>query len=155
MHRYKLLFLFGILSLPFLTVALLGGPPAAGEKTKRQLALLIAAPQKGEEAMRNDQEAVYQALRQRGFQPEEILTLSGPVSRALLLAFLREAGRRVADWPDGSVFLAYSGHGTVVGKEAKAAKPGLFVSGETVLWEEVFKTLTLPDGVHLTLLPDC
>jgi hypothetical protein len=147
--------LFAGLSLALAVLVLSGNPLASAEKPRR-LALLIAAPHGGEVAMQNDQTVVYQALQRRGFQPEQILTLGGPVSRSLVLAFLRDAAERVAKWPDGSVFLAYSGHGTFVGEEVTTAKPGLLLpTREKILWEEVFDVLRLTKEVRLTLLPDC
>jgi hypothetical protein len=70
-----------------------------------RLALLIAAPMPGEAAMHDDLAAMYGALRARGFRPDEILVLDGPVRRELLAAFLRDASARVAGWSHGDVFV--------------------------------------------------
>src|SRR5262249_23015650 len=88
-------------------------PMQPASQQPRQLALLITVPDDGDyaEAAWNDQLAVYQALRARGFQPGQILTLSGPVRRADVLDFLVGASRRLAQWRDGLVFLYYSGSG--------------------------------------------
>src|SRR5262245_23261792 len=83
-------------------------PHQAGGKDSRQLVLLVAVPDDRPtvaEASWNDHVAMYQALRGRGFQAGQILTLSGAVGRQQLLDFLRDAGRRVAKWPDGLVVL--------------------------------------------------
>jgi Caspase domain len=140
-----------------LTVGFLSMSPApANDKPERQFALLIAAPWEGEAAMQNDLIAMQQALQRRGFPPEQILSLSGPVNRSLLRAALADVAQRVQKWSDGTVFLYYSGHGNITGTEVKTARPGLALpSGDTVLWVEVIETLRLPEKVQLVLLPDC
>ena len=151
----------GLLALPVLVGLILvgerSGAAVGGEQRperQHQLAVLIAASPVGEPAMANDQAAIEKALLQRGVQSEEILKLGGALNRTQLLTFLREVAQRAAQWQDGSVFLAYSGHGDIQGTTVK--KPGVKLpSGETVLWEEIFEALRLPQDVHLILLPDC
>src|SRR3989442_15315848 len=77
----------------------------------RRLALLVAAPWEREQAMHNDVIAMYTVLRLRGFSSDEILVLEGSLNRDLLLAFLREAGKRITGWDNGEVFLYYTAHG--------------------------------------------
>jgi hypothetical protein len=128
---------------------------AAGEK-EHHLALLVAAPHDGEGAMQNDLSAMYNALTARGLQPHEIMTMGGPISRKLLMAFLEQAADLVAPWDDGVVFLAYSGHGSFTGTSARDARAALqLATGEVVPWQDVFRKLRLPAGVRLALLADC
>jgi len=129
--------------------------------SSNHLALLIAAPQLGDEAMSRDQAAMAQALLGRGFAVNEILSLHGRLDRPLVIAFLHAASRRVAGWSEGSVFLHVSSHGFFTGEAATEARPGLwFASTDDVtddnhlFWEELFATLVLPRRVRLTLLPD-
>jgi hypothetical protein len=126
-----------------------------------QLALLIAAPQPDETAMYRDLTAMAQALLTRGFSADQILALHGRLDRPLVIAFLQAAGRRVAGWSEGAVFLHVSGHGFFDGDTAEAARPGLlFGDSEDVadddhlFWDELFAALALPAGVRLLLLPD-
>ena len=126
-----------------------------------RLALLIAAPQPGEEAMYHDMSAMAQALLGRGFSADEILRLHGRLDRPLVIAFMRAASRRVAAWTDGSVFLHVSGHGFFTGDTAEEARPGLLFEENAeagddghLFWDELFAALALPAGVRLTLLPD-
>jgi hypothetical protein len=126
-----------------------------------RLALLVAAPWAGEIAMHNDLVAIYSALRQRGFAPEEFLVLEGALTRGALLAFLRDVQRRIGSWQRGDVWLYFGGHGTFRGTTAAGAQPGLQLtsalhpsSEEHVWWDEVFAALQVPEAVRLTLLPD-
>jgi hypothetical protein len=144
-----------------LLVLMLLGPTTADTGQTQRLALLVAAPWEGETAMFNDVVATYNALRQRGFAPEEFLVLAGPLTRSLLLAFLHDVQRRVSAWHSGEVWLSFSGHGTFRGTTAAEARPGLLLTKplhpsqeEQVLWEEVFAALQVPAAVQLTLLPD-
>lgn len=50
-------------------------------KQSNRLALLIAAPQPGETAMRRDQAAMAEALLARGLAANEILSLHDPLAR--------------------------------------------------------------------------
>lgn len=135
------------------------------EPTPRRLALLIAAPWPGETAMHNDLVAMYDSLRLRGFLTGEILALEGFLSRRLLLAFLRAASTQTADWPDGELFLHYSGHGGFWpwdAADASQARPALLLDDRSLaaperwlFWDELILALNLPPGVYLTLLPDC
>ena len=145
----------------FLLLALLLSGPATDADTGKaqRLALLVAAPWEGETAMHNDLVAIYGALRQRGFAPEEILVLEGSLTRSVLLAFLHDVQRRIGSWQRGEVWFSFSGHGTWRGTTAADAKPGLLLTSapsreEQVWWEEVFATLQVPAAVQLTLLPD-
>src|SRR5262249_52818472 len=78
----------------------------------RRLALLVAAPWPGETAMHDDLVAVHEALRLRGFLPEEILVLEGHLQRSALMTFFQAAHQRIATWRRGEVFFYFSGHGT-------------------------------------------
>lgn len=90
-----------------------------------RLALLLAAPQPGETAVRRDQAAMTEALLARGLAADQILSLHGPLDRPLVLATLQAAGRRVAGWREGSVFLHVSGHGFFDGDTPETARPAL------------------------------
>jgi len=105
--------------------------------------------------------ALYNALRQRGFAPEEFLILEGSLTRSVLLAFLHDVQRRIGAWQRGEVWFSFSGHGTLRGTTAAEAQPGLLLTSalhpsheEHVWWEEVFAALQVPAAVQLTLLPD-
>jgi hypothetical protein len=131
----------------------------------RCLALLIAAPLRGESAMHGDVQSVYEAFRQRGVSPEDLLVLEGRLSRDLLLGALEAIRSRVAGWMDGDVFLYFSGHGAYApldAIDATAVEPALVFAQEEMatparwlFWREVFATLVLPPRVRLALLPDC
>src|SRR5215510_12602922 len=96
-----------------LLVLILSGPATVADTGKAQrLALLVAALWEGETAMHNDLVAIYNALRQRGFAPEEFLVLEGALTRSILLAFLHDIQRRIALWQKGDVWFSFSGHGT-------------------------------------------
>jgi hypothetical protein len=132
------------------------------DKQDHKLALLITVSYPGEysEAAWNDLTIMYQAVRARGFAPEQILTLSGSLKREQVLAFLRDAHSRVAPWSDGVVFLYYSGSGyfpekAPVAKIQTGWELGDAGLGQHVLWNEVFETLGVPKGVSLQLLADC
>ena len=126
-----------------------------------QLALLIAAPQPGETAMRRDQAAMAEALLARGIAADRLLSLHDPLDRLQALAFLDAASRRIAGWQEGVVFLHVSSHGFFAGDTAETAHPGLLFTESDDLgddghlfWDDLFAALVLPDGVRLTLLPD-
>ncbi len=134
------------------------------QPTRRRLALLIAAPRPGETAMHNDLVAMYDALRRRGFLPGEIWALEGVLSRDLVLAFLQAAHSHLTDWPDGDLFLHYSGHGVhplLGAADDSQPRPGLWVDSRSptpdrcLFWDELLATLNVPEGVRFTLLPDC
>ncbi len=145
-----------------LLVLMLWGPATVADMGKDQrLALLVAAPWEGETAMHNDLVAIYNALRQRGFAPEEFLVLEGSLTRSVLLAFLHDAQRRIGTWQRGEVWFSFSGHGTLRGTTAAEAQPGLLLTNplrpsdeEHVWWEEIFTALRVPAAVQLTVLPD-
>jgi len=145
-----------------LLVLMLSGPATVADTGKApRLALLVAAPWEGETAMHNDLVAIYNALRQRGFAPEECLILEGSLTRRVLLAFLHDVQRRMGAWQHGEVWFSFSGHGTLRGTKAAEAQPGLLLTSalhpsheEHVWWEEVFAALQVPAAVQLTLLPD-
>src|SRR5262245_39763797 len=145
-----------------LLVLLLSGPTAVADTgTTPRLALLVAAPWAGETAMHNDLVAIYNALRQRGFAPEEFLVLEGSLTRSVLLAFLHDVQKRIGAWQRGDVWFSFSGHGTFRGTTVAEAQPGLLLTSalrpsheEHVWWEEVLAALQVPAPVQLTLLPD-
>ena len=102
-----------------LLVLMLSGSATGADTGKTQrLALLVAAPWAGETAMHNDLVAIYNALRQRGFAPEEFLVLEGALTRSVLLAFLQDVQRRIGLWQHGDVWLYFGGHGTFRGTTA-------------------------------------
>src|SRR5215470_16371836 len=145
-----------------LLVLILSGTTTVADTGKEQrLALLVAAPWEGETAMHNDLVAIYNALRQRGFAPEEFLVLEGALTRSVLLAFLHDVQKRIGAWQRGDVWFYFGGHGTLRGTTAAEAQPGLQLtsalhpsSEEHVWWDEVFAALQVPAAVQLTLLPD-
>jgi len=145
-----------------LLVLMLSGSATGADTGKAQrLALLVAVPWAGETAMHNDLVAIYNALRQRGFAPEEFLVLEGALTRSVLLAFLQDVQRRIGLWQHGDVWLYFGGHGTYRGTTAADAQPGLQLTSalhpsqeEQVWWDEVFAALQVPAAVQLTLLPD-
>jgi hypothetical protein len=129
--------------------------------TSHHLALLLAAPQPGEEAMYRDLSAIAQALLARGFSSDRSLCLHGRLDRPLVIAFLQAASRRVAGWSEGSVFLHVSGHGFFTGDTVETARPGLLfgdsedvADDDHISWDDLFAALALPVGVGLTVLPD-
>ena len=129
--------------------------------TNPHLALLIAAPQPGETAMLADQAAMTAALLARGVPGDHILVLQGQLDRPRVTAFLQAAGRRVARWRAGSIFVHVSSHGFFAGDTVETARPGLLfgesedVTGDDHLfWDDLFAALALPAGMGLTLLPD-
>jgi hypothetical protein len=157
---------YGVPSHPWkvllLLVLMLAGPATVADTGKApRLALLVAAPWEGETAMHNDLVAIYHALRQRGFAPEEFLVLEGALTRSILLAFLHDAQKRIGAWQRGDVWFSFSGHGTVRGTTAAEAQAGLLLTSalhpaqeEPVWWDEVFAALHVPAAVQLTVLPD-
>jgi hypothetical protein len=138
--------------------------PPAVQKSPR-LAILVAFPiDDWKDAGNNDVTAMYSALRQRGFDPKEILILNGPATRPLLLEFLREGGKKTATWTKGSVVLYYTGGGSHA--KLKSDKKGLDRVGwnlygqpedsaENPTWREILQALNLSEAIDLTLLPDC
>ena len=146
-----------------LAVALVLHAVPSGAATPRRLAVLIASTWKDDTSAHADVIATYQVLRRRGFAPEELMVLSGALSRSVLLAFLQDVHRRVARWDAGEVWLSYSGHGSYEGKTVAEARPGLLLTGEPlppgpeqqVFWDEIFSVLGVPAAVQLTVLPDC
>jgi len=139
-------------------------PVNASEATvskPQRLALLIIAPWEGETAMHNDLEAVYNALRLRGFAAKEILSLEGQLDRRSFMSFLQNASKRVAQWRQGEIFFYFGGHGVFTGTTVPEARPGLWFKSDpqmgadyTVFWDEVFAALNAPANVKVILLPD-
>lgn len=131
----------------------------------RRLAILIAAPWRGETAMHSDLCGIYDALAARRLSAEELLVLEGRLDRSLLLGFLESVHSRQADWSQGDLFFYYSGHGAyapVDAVDATDADPALVFAEEEledparwVFWHEIFTALSPQPGVHLTVLPDC
>jgi len=152
---------WSIVALAVFSALLTPAPPSESAPPHR-LAVLIASAWKGDTSVHADVMATYQVLRRRGFAPEEIMALSGPLTRSAVLAFLQDIHRRMAAWDAGEVWLSYSGHGFYEGKAAADARPGLLLTGEPlppgpeqqVLWDEVFAVLRVPAAVQLTVLPD-
>lgn len=70
--------------------------------TRHHLALLIAAPQLGDEAMSRDQAVMTQALLGRGYAADEILCLHGRLNRPLVISFLQAASRRAVGVAPGN-----------------------------------------------------
>ena len=131
------------------------------ESKHPQLALLIGAPHDGDLSMHNDLVAMYDALRMRGLAPEEVLTLEGKLDRQILMGYLKGVGRRIAQWAKGELFLYFSGHGFFTGDAVEEARVGVQLQSAAqgdseycVYWDEIFFTLSVPEGVIFTILPD-
>jgi hypothetical protein len=130
-----------------------------------RLALLIAAPWRGEAAMHGDVQMVYEGLAARGMSADELLVIEGGLDRRLLLDVLGAVRIRAAGWAEGELFVYYSGHGAYApldAVEADAAEPALVLApGDLdeprrwLFWRDVFSALELPPSVRLALLPDC
>jgi hypothetical protein len=110
--------------------------------------------------MQNDMASFRTALMKRGFEPSQIMEVSGRLTRAQVLAAIRATAASTASWDSGEVFFYYTGHGWFSGDSAQTARPALaFVrdpeSDNVLYWDEVFSALRLPRGVQLILLPDC
>ena len=144
-------------------IALIAHVAPAESAGPHRLAVLVASTWQDDSSVHADVMATYHVLRQRGFAPDELMVLSGPLTRTVLLAFLHDVHRRIASWEAGEVWLSYSGHGFYAGKTAADARPGLLLTGDPlppgpeqqVFWDEVFAALGVPSTVLLTLLPDC
>jgi hypothetical protein len=153
---------WGLAVLAVVGALLAPGPPSESASPPRRLAILVASAWKDDTSAHADVTATYQVLRRRGFAPEELMVLSGPLTRSALLAFLHDVRRRLASWDAGEVWLSYSGHGFYEGKTAADARPGLLLTGEPlppgpeqqIFWDEVFAALQVPAAVPLTVLPD-
>ena len=123
---------------------------------RRQLAVMLAVSWPGDASVLSDVAAMYDSLRLRSFQPNEILSLMGDLHRGSLIAFLERVSEQISTWSEGEIFFYCSGHGYCTESE----EPGLWLSeGQDspqfrVLWEEMFKALRLPRQVRVTLLPD-
>jgi len=148
-----------VLFLALLSVFVTASPAFAADPGR--LAVLIAAPWEGEIAMSQDMLAISDALKQRGFRGEQIVSVEGVLTRNVLLDFLANVSRRVAGWSSGGdLFVFVSGHGAFRGTSAADARVGLLLSGDglaadhEVWWDEVFATLRTPPGVRVILLPD-
>jgi hypothetical protein len=126
-----------------------------------ELAVLLGIPQAGERAMHNDVALMYDALRQRQLAPEQILCLEGRLDRGLVLDFLAAAGRHIAPWPAGHLFLYVSAHGYATLDSRLRTRVGVALAGHEqtpegnhVYWDEMLAALAVPPRVRLTLLPD-
>jgi len=138
--------------------------PVAGRGRPARLAVLVAAPHRGECAMHNDILAIVPVLRSRGFCDDELLRLDeGELERKKVLDFLREAAHRVSSWKEGEVILYVTGHGGFTGYTLEEARPAVILSEGlpplpvtelVIFWDEIFSTLDLPARVNLTLLAD-
>ena len=111
--------------------------------------------------MHNDIVAMYDVLRQRGFRPEDLLLVEGVLTRRVLLAVLHVVHERIEAWHTGEVVIYISGHGIYRGTTAATAEPGVLLKEtiqptqeDVVWWEELFRALAVPRGVHLTVVPD-
>jgi hypothetical protein len=149
-------FSFSLLAIVIVAVA----PRPTRARDVPRLAVLIAAPWEGERAMSQDMLSMADAVKQRGWPSEQIMTLEGVLTRNVLLDFIGNVSRRIASLQRGDVFFAVSAHGMFHGTTAADARPGLLLSdGEPasyyeVFWDEIFDTLQMPPGVRLILLPD-
>jgi hypothetical protein len=136
-------------------------PQASSEPTGAKLAILLGALWPGEPAVPQDLSAMYEALRQRAFQPEDVLRVEGVLTRPIFLAALHTAQARIASWSTGDVLLYVSGHGTYRGTTAATAAPGVLLrdalpltAEDVVWWEDIWHALGVPPGVRLTVVPD-
>ena len=120
-----------------------------------QLAVLIGAPQPGNQSMHHDLGLMYNVLRHRGLDPSQIVSLEGQLDRTILLNFLRSIGKRVHALMIRTLFLYVSGNGFFVGTQPESAAPGLDLGdGEHVLWEEIWPVLDLNPQTKVLVLPD-
>lgn len=147
----------------FLAFAVTTASAGALPSSRNRLALLIASPQNGEKAMHNDLVAMREALLARGFRRDEILELEGELDRPRVVAFLAAASRRTASWESGGVFLHYTGHGSLTSSDPATAEAVLQLRGfptpqappaNQISWAEVFRTLAVPKGVGIFVVPD-
>jgi hypothetical protein len=129
--------------------------------TRRQLALLLGIPHPGEVAMHHDIIAMYRALLARGFLPEQILSVGGPLDRQLLLQVVTAVGQRIATWPYGEILLYVTSHGFYTGDSPADARVGIELLPATdgvpaagLYWDEIWIALDAPPGVEVLLLPD-
>lgn len=120
-----------------------------------RLGVLIGAPHGDESAMLADVQVAYDALRGRGFEDREVLRVEGRINRQSLFDALDEVERRVSMWRDGSVFLYFSGHGTVLGDSLTTASPAILFENDEVAWDLVLGRIARWSNVHVTLLVDC
>ena len=147
-----------------------GVTPARDGPTNR-LAILIAATWQdrpgslSQSSMHHDIDAMVPVLRRRGFREDEILGHDrGPISREAVCELLRSAGRRIASWSEGEVFVYVTGNGSYSGQTATEARLAVQLeeiplaeqpTQETaVFWDEIVSMLAPPAGVSLTILPD-
>lgn len=146
-----------------LAVAALPPRPVPPRPTPPRLALLLAAPQQGEAAMHNDLVAICEALGRRGYWSEEIRVLEGRLTRRQVEKFLAAARRTIGAWKGGSVFLYYTGHGSLTSFDANTARAVLQFDGalrepakreDWISWDEVLGALRAPPSVGVVLLPD-
>ena len=105
--------------------------------------------------MRADVQAAHDVLRGRGFDDHEVLRVEGRINRQSLFDALDEVERRVSMWRYGSVFLYFSGHGTVHGDSLTTASPAILFENDEVAWDLVLGRIARWSNVHVTLLVDC
>lgn len=129
--------------------------PAGGDRDVRHAALLIAAPHGGETAMRDDVRAAEDALLRRGFRPDEITKLETCPDPKTFTAALAGIEERIASWPDGSVFLYFTGHGAVHGNSLAVADPTILLEGGEIPWSTLMVRLSRWRRVRFVLFADC
>jgi len=102
-----------------------------------------------------DVRAASETLRELGFAEDEVERIEcGPDRRPLLEALAR-IDRTVSDWPSGSMFFYFSGHGILRGETLATAVPAILFEDDELPWDDVLATLARWEKVRITLLADC
>lgn len=118
-------------------------------------ALLIAAQHGAETAMRADVHAARDALLRRGFRSEEILMLEACPDAETFRGALAELEKWISDWPNGSAFFYFSGHGTVQGSSLSVAEPAILFDEGELEWSSILSELARWRKIRFTLFADC
>ena len=136
-----------------------GGAPIHADRDAdrdvHRAALLIGAPHGDETAMRADVRAAKEALLRRGFRPEEITTPEACPDPKTFRNALASLESRISDWSSGSVFLYFSGHGTVHGSTLTLADPAILLEKGEVSWSDVMFEFARWRRIRFTLFADC
>jgi hypothetical protein len=105
--------------------------------------------------MAADVRAANDALLRRGFHSEEITLLESCQDPRTFRDALARLETRISDWPDGSVFLYFSGHGTVHGSSVAVAEPAILLERGEIPWSDVMFELARWRRIRFTLFADC
>ena len=134
--------------------------PASGGPSNR-LALLLAAPWKGETWLENGIARMQAVLQARGLSSADTIASAEPLDRKRLLRRLGEVNKRIASWRQGELFLFFDGHGMYARTTGAVPEPGLQLTGDredpnsALLWRELWDTLKPPPAVRVLAVPDC